>query len=456
MNANEYVKDMVKRAREAQQRFAVFTQEQVDEAVRAVGKSVFDNAKPLAEMAVEETGIGNAAHKTVKNQAKPKATWWRLKGVKSRGVIRRLEEGVVEIAHPIGVLGCITPTTNPTMTPVHNAMIALKGGNAVIVGPHPRSAKTTFETVAIMRRALEEAGAPADLIQCVKEPSVAVSREIMEQCDATISTGGPGMVKAAYSVGKPAFGVGPGNVNVLIAEDAENLEAIAQKVAKGRMYDNGVLCTCEQSVIVPDSLYADFVRALEKEGAYYIDNPEEAARLGKAIFPDGTMDKRMVGATPAFIAEQAGIRIPEGTLFLAVRVEKTGDEGELLAKEKLSPVLALYRYNGFSEGVQIAYRNIRYEGTGHSAVIHTQDPERAEQFAIALPVARVGVNMVGSSGLGGAFDNGLMPTATLGCGTWGNNSVAGNLWWDHLVNISKLAYVQEDREIPSDADVWGE
>lgn len=222
---------------------------------------------------------------------------------------------MVEIAHPIGVLGCITPTTNPTMTPVHNAMIALKGGNAVIVGPHPRSAKTTFETVAIMRRALEEAGAPADLIQCVKEPSVAVSREIMEQCDATISTGGPGMVKAAYSVGKPAFGVGPGNVNVLIAEDAENLEAIAQKVAKGRMYDNGVLCTCEQSVIVPDSLYADFVRALEKEGAYYIDNPEEAARLGKAIFPDGTMDKRMVGATPAFIAEQAGIRIPEGTLF---------------------------------------------------------------------------------------------------------------------------------------------
>ncbi len=456
MKAPDYVAELIKRARVAQEEFAGFTQEQVDTAVRAIGKSIFDNADWLAKMAVEETGIGNVEHKIVKNQAKPKATWWRLKGVKSRGIIRYLDEGIVEIAHPIGVLGCITPTTNPTMTPVHNGMIALKGGNAMIVGPHPRSKNTTFETCRVMREALKEVGAPEDLIQCVENPTIEISREIMGQCDATISTGGPGMVKAAYSSGKPAFGVGAGNVNVLIADDVDNMKEIVAKIARGRTYDNGVLCTCEQSVIVPTEKMEAFTEELGRQGGYYIDDPVMARRLGEVLFPEGVMHKDLVGASPRMIGEKAGIPLPEDITFLAVKVEKTADEGEPLGKEKLCPVLAVYEYKEFEEGAAIASRNVRFEGTGHSCVIHTGDTERAEYFGKLMPTARVGVNMVGSAGLGGAYDNGLMPSATMGCGTWGNNSIAGNLWWDHLVNISKLAYALPDREIPTDEEVWGD
>lgn len=456
MDAKAYVADLVEKGRKAQQEFAKFPQEKVDEAVRAIGKSIFDNADWLAKMAVEETGIGNYEHKIVKNQAKPKATWWRLKGVKSRGIINHLDEGIVEIANPIGVLGCVTPTTNPTMTPVHNGMIALKGGNAIIVGPHPRSKKTTFESCRVMREALKAVGAPEDLIQCIEEPTIEASQEIMSQCDACISTGGPGMVKAAYSSGKPAFGVGPGNVNVVIADDVTNMDEIVSKIIRGRTYDNGVLCTCEQSAIVPESLFDDFIAEIEKQGGHYVDDPEAVKRLGEAVFPDGVIHKDMVGASPAYIAEQAGIELPEGKLFIAALIDKTADEGELLAKEKLCPVLAVYKYKEFKEGTDIAYRNICFEGTGHSCVIHTNDKERAEYFGTLMPTARIGVNMVGSSGLGGAFDNGLMPTATLGCGTWGNNSVSGNLWWNHLVNISKLAYVIPERGVPSDDEVWGD
>lgn len=455
MDAKAYVEDLVKKGRIAQEEFATFSQEKVDEAVRAIGKSIFDNADWLAKMAVEETGIGKYEHKIVKNQAKPKATWWRLKGVKSRGIINHCDEGIVEVANPIGVLGCITPTTNPTMTPVHNGMIALKGGNAIIVGAHPRSKKTTYESCMVMRKALKDIGAPEDLIQVVEEPTIEISQAIMAMCDACISTGGPGMVKAAYSSGKPAFGVGPGNVNVLVDDDVD-IADVVPKVIQGRTYDNGVLCTCEQTVIIPESKYDEFVALLEEQGAFYVDDPADAEKLGKAIFPDGMIDKDMVGATPKYIAEQAGLEIPDGKLLIAVKIDKTADEGEVLAKEKLCPVLSLYKYNDFKEGADIALRNILFEGTGHSCVIHTNNKEHAEYFGTLMPTSRIGVNMVGSSGLGGAFDNGLMPTATLGCGTWGNNSVAGNLWWNHLVNISRIAYRQADMKMPTDEEVWGE
>lgn len=454
MDDKAYVQELIKKGRAAQEEFATYSQEKVDEAVRAIGKSIFDNADWLAKMAVEETGIGNYEHKIVKNSAKPKATWWRLKGVKSRGILREVEEGVVEIAAPIGVLGCITPTTNPTMTPVHNGMIALKGGNAIIVGAHPRSKKTTYESCMVMRKALKDIGAPEDLIQVVEEPTIEISQQIMAQCDACISTGGPGMVKAAYSSGKPAFGVGAGNVNILVDDDVD-IANVVPMVIQGRTYDNGVLCTCEQSVIIPEGKFDEFVKLLEEKGAFYVDDPEKVKKVGEAVFPGGVIDKDMVGASPKYIAEQAGLDIPEGKLLIAVKIDKTADQGEVLAKEKLCPVLSLYSYKDFKEGADIAYRNIKFEGTGHSCVIHTNNREHAEYFGELMPTARIGVNMVGSSGLGGAFNNGLMPTATLGCGTWGNNSVSGNLWWNHLVNIKRLAFIQPDMKTPSDEEVWG-
>ena len=393
--------------------------------------------------------------KIKKNKGKAKAVWNKLKGVKSRGIIRYIEEeGIVEVAKPIGVIGAVSPTTNPTMTPMQNAMIALKGGNAIIVGPHPRAKKTGVETVRLMREALKSVGAPEDLIQIIPEPTVELSGLLMSECDACISTGGPGMVKAAYKSGKPAFGVGAGNVQTLVDTDADIAE-VAKKVATSRTYDNGVLCTCEQCVHIPASRHDEMVDELVKQGAYYISKPEEVEALRKGLFPGGVINKDAVGASPVFIAKLAGLEVPEETRFLLVEIEKSGKE-ECLAKEKLCPVLAINSYETWEEAVDKAVTNLKNEGAGHSAVVHSNSKEHVEYAAELLPVSRVGVNMIGSSGLGGGFDNGLNPTATLGCGTWGNNSISENLWWNHLVNIARIAYVFPNKPIPTDEEIWAE
>lgn len=455
MEAKEYVLDLIKKGRISQEKFEQFSQEDVDKAVRAIGKIIYDNGEVLAKMAVEETRMGVYEDKIKKNKGKAKAVWNKLKGVKSRGIIRYIEEeGIVEVAKPIGVIGAVSPTTNPTMTPMQNAMIALKGGNAIIVGPHPRAKKTGVETVRLMREALKSVGAPEDLIQIIPEPTVELSGLLMSECDACISTGGPGMVKAAYKSGKPAFGVGAGNVQTLVDTDADIAE-VAKKVATSRTYDNGVLCTCEQCVHIPASRHDEMVDELVKQGAYYISKPEEVEALRKGLFPEGVINKDAVGASPVFIAKLAGLEVPEETRFLLVEIEKSGKE-ECLAKEKLCPVLAINSYETWEEAVDKAVTNLKNEGAGHSAVVHSNSKEHVEYAAELLPVSRVGVNMIGSSGLGGGFDNGLNPTATLGCGTWGNNSISENLWWNHLVNIARIAYVLPNKPIPTDEEIWAE
>lgn len=455
MEAKEYVLDLIKKGRIAQEKFEQFSQEDVDKVVRAIGKIIYDNGEVLAKMAVEETRMGVYEDKIKKNKGKAKAVWNKLKGVKSRGIIRYIEEeGIVEVAKPIGVIGAVSPTTNPTMTPMQNAMIALKGGNAIIVGPHPRAKKTGVETVRLMREALKSVGAPEDLIQIIPEPTVELSGLLMSECDACISTGGPGMVKAAYKSGKPAFGVGAGNVQTLVDTDADIAE-VAKKVATSRTYDNGVLCTCEQCVHIPASRHDEMVDELVKQGAYYISKPEEVEALRKGLFPGGVINKDAVGASPVFIAKLAGLEVPEETRFLLVEIEKSGKE-ECLAKEKLCPVLAINSYETWEEAVDKAVTNLKNEGAGHSAVVHSNSKEHVEYAAELLPVSRVGVNMIGSSGLGGGFDNGLNPTATLGCGTWGNNSISENLWWNHLVNIARIAYVLPNKPIPTDEEIWAE
>lgn len=455
MEPREYIESLIAKAKKAQEEFEKYPQEKVDEAVRAVGKIVYDRAEELARMAVEETGMGNYEDKVAKNKGKSKAAWYRLKGVKSRGIINYDEERqIVEIAKPIGVIGAVTPVTNPTMTPMQNAMIALKGGNALIVSPHPRSKKCSAKTVEYMREALREIGAPEDLLQVVEEPTIELSSLVMQLCDATISTGGPGMVKAAYSSGKPAFGVGQGNMQCIIDKDADLKDAVA-KVIKGRTYDNGILCTCEQNAICHEDLYDDMIEELIKGGGYFVEDPDKIEALRDTLFPGGNINKEVVGAPAHKIAEMAGFEVPEDTKFLFVPISKTGDEGEVLAKEKLCVVLSIYKYKDFKEAVDIAYRNVKFEGTGHSIVIHSNNKENIEYAASIVPVARVGVNMVGSSGVGGSLDNGYYPTATLGCGTWGNNSISDNLWWHHLVNITRIGYIQPDAKIPTDEEIWG-
>lgn len=455
MDAKEYVLDLIEKGRKAQQEFEQFSQEDVDKAVRAIGKIIYDNGEMLAKMAVEETRMGVYEDKIKKNKGKAKAVWNKLKGVKSRGIIEYVEEeGIVKVAKPIGVIGAVSPTTNPTMTPMHNAMIALKGANAIIVGPHPRAKKTGVETVRLMREALKSVGAPEDLIQIIPEPTVELSGLLMSECDACISTGGPGMVKAAYKSGKPAFGVGAGNVQTLVDTDVD-LAEVAKKVAFSRTYDNGVLCTCEQCVHVPVSMHDELVDELVKQGAYYISKSEEIETLRKGLFPNGVINKDAVGTSAVNIAKLVGLEVPEDTRFLLAEIEKSGKE-EVLAKEKLCPVLAINSYETWEEAVDKAVTNLKNEGAGHSSVVHSNTKEHVEYAAELLPVSRVGVNMIGSSGLGGGFDNGLNPTATLGCGTWGNNSLSENLWWNHLVNIARIAYVIPNKPIPTDEEIWAE
>lgn len=453
MDNKVFFEELLAKGRKAQKEFEKFSQEDVDKAVRAIGKVVYDNAEELARMAVDETGMGNYEDKIMKNKGKPKAVWYKLKDVKSRGIVKYHEDdGLVDVAKPIGVLGCVTPTTNPTMTPVQNAMIALKGGNGVIISPHPRSKKTTAKTVEYMRQALEDVGAPVDLIQNIDEPSLELSQMTMQMCDACISTGGPAMVKSAYSSGKPAFGVGPGNVQCLVNKDADPNDYVP-KVVRGRIYDNGVLCTCEQSLILPENLYDETLKMLQEKGAHLIHEPEQVDALRKTLFPEGRIAPSMVGAKPYDIAKASGIDVPIDVKFLMVAIEKTGAD-EHLAKEKLAPVLALYKYEDWKDAVNIAVTNLEHEGAGHSAVIHSDIKEDIEYASVLLPVSRIGIKMIGSSGLGGGFDNGLNPTATLGCGSWGNNSISENLWWHHLVNMSKIAYLMPDKKIPTDEEIW--
>ncbi len=408
----------------------------------------------LAKMAVDETRMGVYEDKIKKNKGKSKAVWAKLKGVKSRGIIEYDDiEGIVKVAKPIGVIGVVAPTTNPTMTPMQNAMVALKGGNAIIVGPHPRAKKTGVETVRLMREALKEVGAPEDLIQIVEEPTVEISNLLMSECDACISTGGPAMVKAAYSSGKPAFGVGAGNVQTLVDQDIDIAEA-AKKIVTSRIYDNGVLCTCEQCVHVHRSQFDEMAAELVKNGAFYIHEDADVDALRKGMFPSGSINKDVVGATPQFIASTAGLECPEDAKLLLVKIEKYGKD-EYLAKEKLCPVLAIRAYDTWEEAVDVAVANLKNEGAGHSSIVHSNNKEHVEYAAELLPVSRVGVNMIGSSGLGGGLDNGLNPTATLGCGTWGNNSISENLWWHNLVNIARIAYVNPNKKIPTDEEIWG-
>ncbi len=450
-----YVQHLIDNARIAQKEFESYSQKQVDRAVRAIGKIIYDNGESLAQLAVEETGMGRYEDKVIKNKAKAKIVWYKLKGVKSRGIIRYLDDiCIVEIAKPIGVIGCVGPTTNPTMTPNQNAMIALKGGNAIIVCPHPRAKKTGIRTVALMRQALAEIGYPVNLIQVIEEPTMEASNLVMQLCDACISTGGAGMVKAAYSSGKPAFGVGAGNVQSIVDRDVD-LKATAEKIAKSRTYDNGVLCTCEQCVHVHRDDYDSLVSLLQAQGGAYISRDEDVSALRQAMFPNGILNKEIVGAQPQAIAAMAGLSVPESTRFLLVKISAGGTD-ESLSREKLCPVLAICSYDTWENAVALAVKNLRNEGTGHSSVLHSNNRSHIEYAAIRLPVSRIGVNMVGSSGLGGGFDSGLNPTATLGCGTWGNNSLSENLWWHHLVNISRIAYQIPNVQIPTDEEIWRE
>lgn len=454
MEAKEFVAGLIEKARIAQKEFESYTQEQVDEVVRAVGKAVHDKGEELARLAVDETGMGCYEDKVLKNKGKALATWNYLKDKKSVGIIRYLDDlGLVEVAKPMGVVGAVAPVTNPVMTPMHNAMIVLKGRNSMIIGPHPTGKKTGVETVKVMNEALKKIGAPDNLIQIIEEPSLETSNLLMQMADVVIATGGPGMVKAAYSAGKPAYGVGAGNMQCLVDKDAV-IKDIVPKIIRGRCYDNGVLCTCEQNFICHESQFDAMIAEFAKQGGFYVADPADVVKLRNTIFPEGKLNKKTVGLSATAIAEMAGFKVPADTKLLIAKADAPGKE-DYFGKEKLFPVLAAYTYKTWEEGVAIAVANLEYEGKGHSCVVHSFTKKNVEYAGVKLPVSRILVNGIGSSGLGGAYTNNLVPTATLGCGSWGNNSISENLDYKHLINISRIAYTNPDAHIPTPEEIWG-
>lgn len=457
MDLKNYIEDMINKARVAQKEFETYSQEDIDKAVRAVGKAIYDEGEPLAKMAIEETHMGSYEDKVLKNKGKAMAVWNHLKNKKSVGIIRYIEEqGLVEVAHPKGVIGAITPVTNPVMTPMHNAMIALKGANAIILAPHPAGKHSGKKSCDIMRAALKEVGAPVDLIQCIEPEMVSVesSALLMGMADVCVATGGPGMVKAAYSAGKPAYGVGAGNMQCIMDEDADIVDAVP-KIIRGRCYDNGVLCTCEQNVICHEDKLDAIVAEFKKQGGYYVDDPKKVEMLRDFIFPEGQLNKKAVGLQAYDIARMAGFEVPKDTKLLLAKARGAG-RADTFSREKLFPVLAVYTYKTWKEAVDIAIANLEYEGKGHSCTLHSFTKENIEYAGIKLPVSRVLINGIGSSGVGGAYTNGFAPTATLGCGSWGNNSISENLDYHHLINISRIGYTDPSKKTPTPEEIWGD
>ncbi|MBP1039923.1 aldehyde dehydrogenase family protein [Vagococcus sp. BWB3-3] len=431
------INELVTKAKLAMAEIEAYDQEQTDELTRVIAEAILAHDVELAEEAVAETGLGRVDHKTGKNQGMATNIYNHLKGKKSVGIIgREPEKGLIKVAHPMGVVGSVAPTTNPTITPLGNGLMALKGKNAMIVSPHPRALKTTTHTVEIMREALASIGAPKDLLQVISEPTVEKSQELMAAVDVVVATGGPGMVKAAYSSGKPAYGVGPGNVQ-LILDDDFNVAVAAEMAVIGRSFDNGIVCACTQSLIYPIDRQEEVLEELRNQQAYVVTDETEVAKFRNLLFPEGRSNPAFVGKSPQIIGEAIEVAVPADSEIIALSLSDYG-EADSLSKEKMNPVLGLYGYQSFDQAVEIAKANLNVEGRGHSAGILTHTEDHVIRLGQELPVSRIVVNQP-TIDAGGSPNNGLNPTVSLGCGSWGNNIISENLTFEHLLNVSRIA-----------------
>mgnify|MGYP006277166377 CR=1 FL=1 len=448
-----YIAGLVAKARVALAAFEPFNQKQVDTILRDIAKNVFDNAEELAEMAVKETGMGGVEYKIKKNQGKARILWYHLKGKKSMGVIDEDEEsGITQIAKPVGVVAAVQPTTNPTVTPMANCMAALKGKNAIIIAPHPRAENTTKYSVRQWQDILEQHGAPRDLIQLVEDGSVERTKELMKQCDVNVATGGPAMVKSAYSSGRPSFGVGQGNVQTIIDRDVDIPETV-RMILDARIFDNGIICSGEQTMITPEEKFDELKNAVVDYGGYWVDGPAEKQKFIDVLFPEGKINREMVGQSVQQIAEAAGVNVPEGTRVLAIP-EENENKDSVLRKEKMFPVITPFKYKDFDQAIDIAVENLSIEGKGHSVSVHSHNDEHLKELGRRAPVSRVLVNQPCATANGGAFTNSLNATSTLGAGSWGNNSISENFYYKHLLNITRVAKVKKHPYQPSDEELW--
>ena len=433
--------DLLNRVKAAQKEFSTFSQEKVDEIFYRAALAANAQRIPLAKMAVEETGMGIVEDKVIKNHFAAEYIYNHYKNVKTCDEIERNDDmGFIKVAEPIGVLAAIVPTTNPTSTAIFKALIALKTRNGLIFSPHPRAKKCTIAAAKIVLDAAVKAGAPEDIIGWIDEPSIQLSNMLMTSCDCILATGGPGMVKAAYSSGKPAIGVGPGNTPIIVDSTA-NIELAASSVIQSKCFDNGMICASEQSVIVLSDVYSAFKAELIKRGAYFLSKAD-TKKVGETIIINGSVNAKIVGQRPVTIAKMAGVEIPEASRIMVGEVESV-ELSEPFAHEKLSPVLAMYKAKTFEEAVDKAEKLVTDGGYGHTSGIYVDEivgKEKIDVLSKRMKTCRILVNTpAAQGGIGDLYNFMLNPSLTLGCGSWGGNSVSENVTIKHLLNIKVVA-----------------
>ena len=442
----ETLNEALNTTRAAQSKFATYTQEQVDKIFLAAASAADKARIPLAKLAVEETGMGIVEDKVIKNHYAAEYIYNAYKDTKTCGVIEENEAfGTQKIAEPIGVIAAVIPTTNPTSTAIFKCLLALKTRNAIIISPHPKAKNSTIAAAKLVLEAAVEAGAPEGIIDWIDVPSLELTNTVMKEADIILATGGPGMVKAAYSSGKPALGVGAGNTPAIIDDSADILLAV-NSIIHSKTFDNGMICASEQSVIVLDSIYDEVKREFATRGCYFL-NEEETEKVRKTIIINGALNAKIVGQSAHKIASLSGVEVPVGTKILIGEVESV-ELSEEFAHEKLSPVLAMYRASTFEEAVAKAEHLVADGGYGHTSSVYLNEiteKDKLALFAAKMKTCRILLNTPSShGGIGDLYNFNLAPSLTLGCGSWGGNSVSENVGVKHLLNIKTVAKRREN------------
>ena len=440
------VRTKVELAYAAWQKYRRFTQEQVDNIVEAMAAAARAHAQRVAVLAVEETGYGNAPDKLAKNLLSADLLPRTIRGMRTIGVLKEIpEQKIVEIASPMGVVAAILPTTNPTSTAIYKVIIALKSGNAIVVSPHPRAKRCTCEIVAVMTEAAVRAGAPEGVIQCIGEPTIEATNALMKhkRTGVILSTGGSAIVRAAYSSGKPAFGVGPGNVPVLVDTSADIARAV-DGVVRGKTFDYGTICSSEQAIVAERSLRDQIIAELKVRKAFLCSTEQGKALARVLLTPQFTVNPDCVGQAAPIIARKAGIDVPPNTSVLVAEIEGVGKEHPLSA-EKLSPVLSLLFVESFEAAIVACQAILRFGGLGHTCAIYATDDTRIREYAMRMPAFRVLANTPTPQGATGITTN-VFPAMTLGCGAVAGNITSDNIGPQHLINIKRLAYYVRSAE----------
>jgi acetaldehyde dehydrogenase (acetylating) len=442
-------RNLLKAAREAWLQFENFTEEQVEGILLEISRAGIANAERLAQIAVEETGYGTVEHKTLKNLFCADDVYRAIRPMKTIGIVNEdKERKIFEVASPIGVIAAIIPSTNPTSTTIYKALIALKGRNAIVFSPHPSAARCINETVKVIGGAAEQAGLPRGVISCMKAPTTEGTGELMKHpvTSLILATGGTGLVRAAYSAGKPAFGVGPGNVPTYIETTADVAKAV-RDILTGKCFDNGTLCSSEQSIICDEAVKDAVLDELKKQGAH-VCSKQEKEQLERTIqTPRRTLNTKIVGKSAAKIAEMAGFTVPAGTRALVAHADGIGPEYPI-SMEKLSPTLGFYVVKDWREGCLKCIDILNFGGLGHTLSLHTKDDEVVRQFGLRKPAFRICVNTPAALGAVGYTTN-LFPSMTLGCGAAGGNITSDNISPMHLINLKRVAYGVRDVAAPA-------